>query len=131
MFAFRLFCSAYGINVVVNRKNNRVGKHTYDVWCPSVGGGQRKYTAHMGVEIPSDPKIYMVDTKETISAGIADDPTEDKHTGDTGQEIPPVSQEMVNNNPAFFNFNISGGNNNFYNHVDKLTINNGGKIDER
>ena len=37
---------------------------------------------------------------------------------------------MVNNNPTFFNINISGGNNSFYQHVDKLTINNGGKQDE-
>ena len=36
----------------------------------------------------------------------------------------------MNNNPTFFNINISGGNNNFFQHVDKLTINNGGKQDE-
>ena len=34
--------------VVVYRKDNGIGKKTYDTWCPSTGGGQRKYTAHMG-----------------------------------------------------------------------------------
>lgn len=116
--------------VVVNRKNNSVGKSTYNVWCPSVGGGQRRYTASMGAGILDDLKTYTVDTKETVTAEIVDDPTENEHTGDVGQETPPVGQQMVNNNPTFFNFNISGGNNNFYNHVEKLTINNGGKIDE-
>ncbi len=39
---------AFGIMLFVNRKDNSIGKKTYDAWCPSTGGGQRKYTAHMG-----------------------------------------------------------------------------------
>ena len=116
--------------VVVNLKDNTIGKKTYDAWCPSTGGGQRKYTAHMGEGILPDLRVYMVDPVETLNSEIFDAPATDETSGPSEQCIPPVNQQMVNNNPTFFSFNISGGNNNFYNHVDKLTINNGGKQDE-
>ena len=112
--------------VVVNRRDNSVGRKTYDVWCPSNGRGPRKYTAHMGEGLLDGLTTYTVDTKETITAEAVEDDTSDAASQDT----PPVTQQMVNNNPTFFNINISGGNNNFYQHVDKLTINNGGKQDE-
>ena len=116
--------------VVVNRKDNSIGKKTYDAWCPSTGGGQRKYTARMGEGILNGLTTYLVDTKETITAEVVDEAIEDDASNAAGQDTPPVSQQMVNNNPTFFNINISGGNNSFYQHVDKLTINNGGKQDE-
>jgi hypothetical protein len=116
--------------VVVNRKDNGIGKKTYDAWCPSTGGGQRKYTARMGEGILNGLTTYLVDTKETITAEVVDEAIEDDASNAAGQDTPPVSQQMVNNNPTFFNINISGGNNSFYQHVDKLTINNGGKQDE-
>lgn len=116
--------------VVVNRKDNNIGKKTYEIWCPSAGGGQRKYTAHMGEGILDSLTTYIVDTKETITAEVVDEPIEDDVSDAAGQDTPPVTQQMVNNNPTFFNINISGGNNSFYQHVDKLTINNGGKQDE-
>lgn len=116
--------------VVVNRKDNGIGKKTYDAWCPSTGGGQRKYTAHMGEGILNGLTTYLVDTKETITAEVVDEPIEDDASEAAGQDTPPVSQHMVNNNPTFYNINISGGNNSFYQHVDKLTINNGGKQNE-
>jgi hypothetical protein len=34
--------------VLVNRKDNTVGKAAYDMWCPPRGGGERKYTGRMG-----------------------------------------------------------------------------------
>ena len=116
--------------VVVNRKDNNIGKKTYEIWCPSAGGGQRKYTAHMGEGILDSLTTYTVDTKETITAEVVDEPIEDDVSDAAGQDTPPVTQQMVNNNSTFFNINISGGNNSFYQHVDKLTINNGGKQDE-
>lgn len=116
--------------VVVNRKDNNIGKKTYEIWCPSAGGGQRKYTAHMGEGILDSLTTYTVDTKETITAEVVDEPIKDDVSDAAGQDTPPVTQQMVNNNPTFFNINISGGNNSFYQHVDKLTINNGGKQDE-
>ena len=116
--------------VSVNRQDNSIGQTTYDCWCPSNDRGPRKYTADMGEGILDGVKVYLVDTQETIDAEIVDEPVDEKETRETGQDVPPVSQQMVNNNPTFFNISISGGNNNFYQHVDKLTINNGGKQDE-
>lgn len=115
--------------VVVNRRDNAVGRTTYDEWCPSNGRAPRRYVAHMGENILDGFTTYTVDPKETIAADIVDEPIEDD-TSAVGQDEIPVSQQMVNNNPTFFNINISGGNNNFYHHVEKLTINNGGKQDE-
>lgn len=116
--------------VVVNRRDNAVGRKTYDMWCPSNDRAPRKYTAHMGEGILKGLTTYTVDTKETMTAEIDDEPIEDGASDAAGQDGTPVSQQMVNNNPTFFNINISGGNNNFFHHVDKLTINNGGKQDE-
>lgn len=115
--------------VVLNRKDNSVGRTTYDEWCPSNDRAPRKYTAHMGEGILDDLTTYTVDTKETIAAEIVDEPIGDESSDAAGQDG-TSTQQMVNNNPTFFNINISGGNNNFYHHVDKLTINNGGKQDE-
>ena len=116
--------------VVVNRKDNNIGKKTYDVWCPSTDGGQRKYTARLGEGILEGLTTYTIDMRETITAEIVDEPVEDDTSDASGQDETPVTQQMINNNPTFFNINISGGNNNFFHHVDKLTINNGGKQDE-
>ena len=116
--------------IVINRKDNSIGQKTYEAWCPSNGRAQRKYTAHMGEGILNGLTTYTIDAKETIATEIVDEPTEDKESDTVNSDTPPITQQMVNNNPTFFNINISGGNNNFYHHVDKLTINNGGKKDE-
>lgn len=116
--------------VVLNRRDNSVGRITYDEWCPSNNRAPRKYTAHMGEGILDDLTTYTADTKEKIAAEIVDEPIGDETSDAASQDGTPVTQQMVNNNPTFFNINISGGNNNFYHHVDKLTINNGGKQDE-
>lgn len=113
--------------VVINRRDNAVGKITYDAWCPSNDRAPRKYSAHMGERILDGLTTYLVDTRETVTAEIVDGPIDDDTTDAAGQEIPPVTQQMVSNKPTFFNISVSGGNNNFYHYVDKLTINNGGK----
>lgn len=116
--------------VVLNRRDNSVGRITYDAWCPSNDRAPRKYTAHMGEGILDELTTYTVDVKETVAEEIVDEPTEDDGSDTANQDGTPVTQQMVNNNPTFFNINISGGHNNFYHHVDRLTINNGGKHDE-
>ena len=67
--------------IVVHRKDNGIGKKTYDTWCPSTGGGQRKYTAHMGEGILDDLSTYRIDQTDRIHADIASDPTDDKTAG--------------------------------------------------
>lgn len=94
--------------VVVNRKDNSVGKETYDVWCPSTGGGQRKYTAHMGEGILGDLTTYCVDAAEKTEAAetvIIEDAPEQ-----------PVQQTV--NNPFVFNFNQYGNNGTQIGHID-------------
>jgi hypothetical protein len=113
--------------VVVNRKDNTVGKETYDAWCPTAGGGQRKYTAQMGKGILEGLTVYMDYGQEAKTTETADKPTGDTSAVSTSECTSPVTQQMYNNNPTFFTFNITGGNNNFYQHVDKVTNNYGGK----
>ena len=78
---------------------------------------------------------------ESVDAEIVNEPLVDEPM--TNDEIPNeeqsakkepdasiLTQQVINNNPSFFNFNISGNNNSFYNHVDTVNINNGGQKDE-
>ncbi len=116
--------------IVVHRKDNGIGKKTYDTWCPSTGGGQRKYTAHMGEGILDGLSTFMIEQTDLIHTDIASDPTDDTAADTTGDNETTVNQQMVNNNPTFFNIKILGGNNSFYHRVENLTINNGGKQDE-
>ena len=73
---------------------------------------------------------YRIEQTDRIHTDIADDPTDDKTAGTADDGETTVNLQMVNNNPAFFNIKILGGNNSFYHHVENLTINNGGKQDE-
>jgi hypothetical protein len=45
--------------VVVNRKDNKVGKATYDEWCPKNGGGPRKYHSDIGNSVTMRIETYM------------------------------------------------------------------------
>lgn len=55
----------------------------------------------MGEGILNGLTTYLVDTKETITAEVIDEPIEDDASNAAGQDTPPVSQQMVNNNPTF------------------------------
>ncbi len=116
--------------VVLNRKDNTVGRKTYDAWCPSKNRAKRKYIGNMGEGILAGMTTYMPEGNETVSAEVVDEPSEEKGSNEAGQDEPPVIQQTINNNPSFFNFNVTGSNNKFINHVDKLVINHGGKLDE-
>lgn len=39
------------------RKNNRVGEATYNIWCPENGGGPREYEGHMGEDWSVEIKL--------------------------------------------------------------------------
>ena len=85
--------------VVVNRKDNSIGKKTYDAWCPSTGGGQRKYTAHMGEGILEGLITCLGDT--------LDKPTTDAEPVETViiEDEQKQSVQQTVNNPFVFNFN--------------------------
>lgn len=85
----------------------------------------------MGEKILPGLRVCHVSAQETVSSEIVEDYVEGEKTDEEAKDVPPSSsQQIVNNNPTFFNFNISGNNNNVFNHVDKLIIGNGGKRDE-
>lgn len=98
--------------VVVNRKDNSIGKETYDVWCPSTGGGQRKYTAHMGEEILDGLTTYCIDAAEKTEA--------DTETAETVviEDTPEQTVQQTVNNPFVFNFNQYGNNGTQIGHIE-------------
>lgn len=98
--------------VVVNRKDNSVGKKTYDVWCPSAGGGQRKYIAHMGEGILEGLTISYADIVEKAETDA--EPVETVIIEDVPEQ--PVQQTV--NNPFVFNFNQYGNNGTQIGHVE-------------
>lgn len=98
--------------IVVNRKDNGIGKKTYDAWCPSVGGGQRKYTAHMGEGILDGLTTYLVDT--------VDNPVMDDESVETViiEDAPEQPVQQTVNNPFVFNFNQYGNNGTQIGHIE-------------
>ena len=98
--------------IVVNRKDNGIGKATYDVWCPSAGGGQRKYVAHMGEGILESLTISYADIVE--KAEMDAEPVETVIIeGTSDQQV----QQTVNN-PFVFNFNQYGNNGTQIGHIE-------------
>lgn len=61
--------------VVVNRKDNQVGKATYNQWCPPAGGGPRAYTGRMGRSLTQKIMVYKNDNLTGTS--LQDDDKED------------------------------------------------------
>ena len=98
--------------IVVNRKDNGIGKATYDVWCPSAGGGQRKYVAHMGEGILESLTISYADIVEEAETDA--EPVETVIIGGTSEQ--QVQQTV--NNPFVFNFNQYGNNGTQIGHIE-------------
>lgn len=98
--------------VVVNRDDNSVGKATYEAWCPSSGGGGRKYEGKMGTGILDDLTVYNIDTKEESTVDA--EPVDTVVLDDSSEE---QAQQAVNN-PLVFNFNQFGSNGTQIGHVE-------------
>ena len=120
--------------VLLNRADNRVGKDTYDLWCPATGGSERAYTYTLGETITRTICItYSTQSHPTVDTEIIDeDIVEDAGPEAQAKAAPNTSpaQSVVNNNPTFFTFNVTGNNNSFINKVDTVIIENGGRKDE-
>lgn len=71
--------------IVVNRKNNKIGRETYDAWCPQSGGGTRVYDGHMGEKITKVIEVYTLNLKE-------DEPTGENDTEEINEQV----EENVN-----------------------------------
>lgn len=120
--------------VLLNRVDNRIGKETYDLWCPATGSSERAYAYSLGEAVTRPISIsYSTPIPPTVDAEIVDEGISE----DAGPEAqakatpdPSSTQQVVNNNPTFFNFNVTGNNNSFINKVDTVIIQNGGRKDE-
>ncbi|MFT9076215.1 hypothetical protein [Ethanoligenens sp.] len=127
---------------VTRSEKNTFGKETIDLWCPSTGGGKREYKGNLENLITRNITLtYREPFKESAYAEIVDNPLVDEpltsdepRSEEQSTEKEPaasnLTQQVINNNPTFFNFNVSGNNNSFYNHVDTVNIKNGGQKDE-
>lgn len=100
--------------VVVNRKDNQVGKDTYNQWCPLAGGGPRAYKGSMGKSITQEVSVYTNTNvaDEVIIEDVEDgDPNDDIGSTDDFSEQAQSTQgayPVVNNNPLFIQQNGDG-----------------------
>lgn len=110
--------------VVVQRDNN-VGAGTFNLWCPSTGGGKRLYKGNMGKGI-QDVKLVYASKSVYVEAEIVEDDMDPEGSANQQER---AESEIKSAPQMNFTFNVTGNNNSFYNHVD--TVNNfyGGKKD--
>lgn len=109
---------------VMRKEPAKFGKDTYDMWCPPKGGAPRVYEGNVGEHVNHQISLSYVSSFDKIDAEVID-MVEDKETEERTE-----TKKEVNSSPQMtFNFNVTGNNNSFYNHVD--TVNNyyGGKKD--
>ena len=118
-------------------EGNTIGQETFDAWCPSQGGGQRIYTATLGENLSRSIHLSFCElTTPLVDAEHTDDnlyeeDAEPKEQAASENVPPSGTQQIINNNPAFFSFNVTGNHNSFINQVDTVIIQNGERKDER
>ncbi len=114
--------------VLVNRKDNTVGKATYDLWCPPNKGAERKYTGTLGCDIIRPMKVS--NCAEIVEDNVGPDASKTNSSEECSEQNPESKTEetatkdknQVVNNPVVFN---QYGNNNIQvGSIDTLTINN-------
>lgn len=100
---------------VVSRKDNTVGQATYDAWCPSQGGGRRKYVANMGEGVLAGLIVKVPELKEEEPPVIEDvEPVETE----IYEEPQPQTVQQTVNHPFVFNFTQHGDNNTQIGHIE-------------
>ena len=102
--------------------DNVVGAETFDFWCPSAGGAKRTYKGDIGADWPVDIKLRYIqledcDIAENDANGSPEDVIVEADCEDPHQNKEKSKQQMV------FNFNVTGNNNSFIQHVDSITNN--------
>ena len=114
--------------IVINRKNNKVGQHTYDTWCPENGGGTREYEGTMGDSISTEFDVYTLEPEDETEdteqeAEVVEDQPEQndqdnkndhRETSGTGPNLQQI------NNP--FTFIQNGDNNTQIGYIANQTI---------
>lgn len=95
--------------VLANRKDNTVGKETFDKWCPTNGGKPRKYVGDLGHRIDRQIQIIPVTLSESIEKDddvpyvhVEDEP----HTEEPPKE--PIVNQIINTPAVFINHGANG-----------------------
>lgn len=89
--------------IVINRKDNSVGKATYDKWCPKTGGGPREYTGDMGKNLLLPHRVYHIPLEnahgdeDSIEPDIIEPLPESKDEQTSSAE----AQAVYNDHPIF------------------------------
>lgn len=91
---------------VVYRKNNKVGRTTYDKWCPSNGGGPREYFGDMGKNLQRPQRVYLVALADELNESNEESPVEPgiiEFSPDSKDENAQhsESQTIYNDHPVF------------------------------
>lgn len=123
--------------VLVERKDNTLGRATYDLWCPENRGAERKYTGTMGVNItrPINVRLHkMVDgeMEHETTATVEDEPSAEygeAFVNDADEETSAKTTNQTVNNP--FVFNQYGCNSFQIGSIGTITIYNGGGKHEK
>lgn len=102
--------------------DNTSGAETFNTWCPSTGGGKRAYTGGVGVNWPVDIKLSYIELEDDDVADYKSDKSPDDIIGEEVYEEPRQVEEKSKQHMVF-NFNVTGNNNSFIQHVDCITNN--------
>lgn len=100
--------------------DNTAGAETFDSWCPSTGGGKRAYAGDIGVNWPVDIKLSYTE-EDDVADNKADKSPDDIIVEEVYEE--PRQEEEKSKQQMVFNFNVTGNNNSFIQHVDSITNN--------
>lgn len=100
--------------------DNTAGVETFDSWCPSTGGGKRVYAGDIGVNWPVDIKLSYIEDDD-VDDNKADKSPDDIIVEEVYEE--PRQEEEKSKQQMVFNFNVTGNNNSFIQHVDSITNN--------
>lgn len=107
--------------VVIYRKDNTVGRDTYNKWCPARDRAQRRYAAHMGEGLFPNLSSFMIEAENI--------PTVDSETDEPViiDSAPEQQVQQTVNNPLVFTFNQYGNNGTQIGHIENYY---GGKTKE-
>ena len=116
--------------ILVDGPDNTEGKATYDIWCPSRGRAERKYTGTMGASVTRHINVTLLEMVDSNIEQETASTEEDEPSAKNGESFvnnatEDTSSKTTNqtvNNPNVFN---QYGNNNIQiGSIGSLTINN-------
>jgi len=117
-------------------EDNRIGKSTYDEFCPQRGGAERTYTKLLGEYSKRNIKLLYADIPHYDEPETSEDITEDVDDvlvgDDVIEDVPPQAQQVQQtvDHPFIFNFTQHGNNNTQIAHIENYYADKKEKPDE-